>query len=54
MSQDKFRVAGEYAIRKERLGIVSTIVDYIMFVWWVTVGFAWLTALLGTTNSVVG
>ncbi len=53
MSQDKFRVAGEYAIRKERLGIVSTIVDYIMFVWWVTVGFAWLTALLGTTNSVV-
>ncbi len=53
MSQDKYQVAGEYAIKKERIGLVSTIVDYIMFVWWVTVGFAWLTTTLGTTDSVV-
>ncbi len=27
MSPDKYRVAGEYAIKKERLNLVSTIVD---------------------------
>lgn len=53
MSQEKYKVAGEYAIKKERLGLVSTVVDYIMFVWWVTVGFAWLTSTLGTDSSVV-
>jgi len=53
MSQDKYQVAGEYAIKKERIGLVSTIVDYMMFVWWVTVGFSWLTTTLGTTDSVV-
>ena len=53
MSQDKFQVAGEYAIKKERLSLVSTLVDYVMFVWWVTAGFAWLTTALGTDNSMV-
>jgi STE24 endopeptidase len=53
MSQDKFRVAGEYAIRKERVTIVSTIVDYIMFIWWVSVGFSWLVSILGTTTSII-
>ena len=53
MSQDKFQVAGEYAIKKERIEILSTIVDYIMFVWWVTAGFSWLTTTLGSTDSVV-
>jgi len=51
MSQDKYQIAGQYAISKERLSLVSTIVDYLMFVWWVTVGFAWLSNALGTTNS---
>jgi len=51
MSQDKYRIAGMYAIKKERLGMVSTLVDYAMFIWWVTVGFAWLTAVLQTNNS---
>ncbi|MCH9739297.1 MAG: M48 family metallopeptidase [Epsilonproteobacteria bacterium] len=53
MSQDKFQVAGEYAIKKERLGLLSTLVDYGMFVWWVTMGFAWLTSTLGTDSTVV-
>ena len=52
MSQDKYQVAGEYAIKKERLGLVSTLVDYMMFVWWVTVGFHWLSSTLQTDNSV--
>ena len=53
MSPEKFRIAGEYAIKKERLGLISTIVDYVMFVWWVTQGFAWLTTTLGVDNSVL-
>jgi len=53
MSPEKFKIAGEYAIKKERLGLLSTIVDYGMFVWWVTVGFAWLASRLGTTDSAV-
>ncbi|SFV67636.1 Putative integral membrane zinc-metalloprotease [hydrothermal vent metagenome] len=53
MSQEKYQIAGEYAIKKERLGIVSTMVEYGMFVWWVTKGFAWLASILGTTNSTI-
>ena len=52
MSQSNFKTAGEYAIKKERLGILSTLVDYGMFVWWILGGFLWLTNLLGTENSV--
>ena len=51
MSQEKYEVAGQYAIRKQRLGLLSTMVDYLMFLWWVLGGFAWLTHLLGTDNS---
>ncbi|NEW60357.1 M48 family metallopeptidase [Sulfurovum sp. bin170] len=53
MSEEKYRIAGEYAIKKERVGLLSTLVDYGMFVWWVTIGFAWLAITLETTNSIV-
>ena len=53
MSPEKFQVAGEYAIKKERLALIGTIIDYVMFIWWVTVGFTWLTGTLGTDSSVV-
>ena len=53
MSPDKYRIAGEYAIKKERLALLSTVIDYGMFVWWVTAGFAGLTQLLGTNSSVI-
>lgn len=53
MSQDKYSVAGTYAIKKERLGMISTLVDYAMFIWWVSVGFAWLSNALQTDNSVI-
>jgi len=52
MSQDKYQVAGEYAIKKERVALLSNLVDYIMFVWWVTYGFHWLSSTLQTDNSV--
>ena len=53
MAQDKYQTAGEYAIKKERLGILSTMVDYGMFVWWILGGFAWLIATLKVDNSVL-
>jgi len=51
MSPDKYKIAGEYAIKKERISLISLIVDYIVFVWWVTNGFAWLTTTLSIDNS---
>lgn len=51
MSQEKYIHAGEYAIKKQRLEIVSSLVDYIMFVWWVTNGFSWLNTTLSIDNS---
>ena len=53
MSPEKFQIAGEYAIKKERLALVNTIIEYAMFVWWLTAGFSWLTMTLGTDNSVI-
>ena len=53
MSAEKYRTAGDYAMKKERLGLLSTLVDYGVFVWWILGGFAWLTATLGTDNSVI-
>ena len=53
MSQDKYQVAGTYAIKKERLGMLSTLVDYAMFIFWVTVGFTWLTSSLQTDSTVI-
>ena len=53
MSQGKYKIAGEYAIKKERVSLLSTLVDYLMFVWWVTYGFHWLSYTLQTDNSVI-
>ena len=53
MSEKKYKMAGEYAIKKERVALLSTLVDYGMFVWWVTLGFSWLASTLGTTNSTI-
>ena len=53
MSEERFRVAGDYAIKKERLNIVSSIVDYILFFWFVTEGFAFLHHFLEIKNTVL-
>ncbi len=53
MSQDKYEVAGRYAIEKERLSMLSTLIEYALFVWWVTVGFGWLSTLLQSGNSIM-
>ena len=53
MTQEEFNVAGEYAMKKERLSLLSILVDYGVFVWWILGGFAWLSTTIGVSDSVV-
>ena len=54
MGAGKYMVAANYAVTKEKLGIVETFMDYLMFLWWVFAGFAWLSSLFGVDGSVMG
>lgn len=53
MSAEKYLTAGNYAIAKGKLEIVSTFVDYLLFVWWVFSGFSWLESMVGTESSLL-
>ena len=46
MSASKYLIAGNYAVANGKLGLVNTLVDYLMFIWWVIAGFAWLNSLI--------
>jgi len=45
-------VAGNYAVAKEKVALLSHIVEYLLFVWWVIAGFAWLQGLTGVEDTV--
>jgi len=53
MSADKYLVAGNYAVANGKLGIVTTFVDYLVFIWWVFTGFAWLSSVVQFDNSLM-
>ena len=42
LSDAKFLIAGNYAVAKEKLSIVSSFVDYLFFIAWMGFGIAWL------------
>jgi STE24 endopeptidase len=42
LPSDEFIKAGEYAISKERINIVSTIVEFAVLIFWMSFGIAWL------------
>ncbi len=44
LSDSKFLMAGNYAVAKEKLNIVSSFVDYLFFIAWISFGIAWLDA----------
>lgn len=46
MSEEKYLIAGNYAVAKEKLGLIETFVDYLVFLWWVMAGFAWLSGIV--------
>lgn len=53
MSADKYLVAGNYAVANGKLGLLTTIVDYLMFIWWVFAGFTWLTSFIHIEGTVM-
>jgi len=52
MSASKYLVAGNYAVAKDKLGLVNIFVDYLVFLWWVFAGFAWLNSLIVVEGSI--
>jgi len=53
MSESKYLVAANYAVAKEKLSLVEMFVDYLMFLWWVMAGFAWLTSLMQADGAIM-
>ncbi|WP_457607525.1 M48 family metallopeptidase [Nitratifractor sp.] len=52
MPEGRYFVAGNYAIAKERLSIVESFVEYLLFLWWVFAGFRWLQGIVGAEDTV--
>lgn len=53
LSESQFLVAGNYSVAKEKLNIVSTFIDYILFVAWIGFGIAWLEGNISIENDVL-
>jgi STE24 endopeptidase len=53
MPAGKYMVAANYAVAKEKLAIVEHFVDYLMFVWWVFKGFAWLSSMVHVEGTIM-
>ena len=46
----KYLVAGNYAVAKEKLAIVDSFIDYLVFLWFIFAGFEWLQGLVGSSG----
>ena len=53
MTAEKYLVAGNYAVANGKLGIVTTLVEYLVFIWWVFSGFAWLSSMIQIENALM-
>ena len=53
MSAEKYLTAGNYAVANGKLSIVTTFVDYLVFVWWVFAGFAWLSTMIQVEGNIM-
>ncbi|HIQ46246.1 MAG TPA: M48 family peptidase [Sulfurovum sp.] len=53
MSAEKYLVAGNYAVANGKLGLVNTLVDYLVFIWWVFAGFAWLSSYIQVEGNIL-
>ena len=50
LSGDEYKKAGSYAIAKERIAIISTIVDYLIFFFWISFGLSFLEQIINIDN----
>jgi STE24 endopeptidase len=53
MSADRYLVAGNYAVANGKLGLVTALVEYLMFIWWVFGGFAWLDSIVHIEDNIL-
>jgi len=53
LSESKFLVAGNYAVAKEKLSILHSIIDYILFIAWMGIGISWLQSMIFLENDAV-
>ena len=53
MSASKYLIAGNYAVAKEKLGVVESFVDYLLFLWWVIAGFTLLQGMITIDNQII-
>jgi STE24 endopeptidase len=53
MGEARYMVAGNYAVAKEKVGLVESFVDYLLFLWWVTSGFALLQTYIVVDNQLL-
>lgn len=52
LSSKEYVQAGNYAISKERIGIVSTLIEFAVFIFWMVLGISWLDGLFLTLPPV--
>jgi len=53
MPAGKYMVAANYAVAREKMAIVEHFVDYLMFLWWVFSGFAWLSSVVQAEGNIL-
>ncbi len=53
LEEDKYKVAGNYAIEKEKLAIFSTFYDFIIFMAWISFGLSALDSVVATESSIL-
>ena len=52
MPEGRYIVAANYAIKKERISIVESFIEYLLFLWWVFGGFSWLQKIVGSSDNI--
>jgi len=53
LSKSEFIKAGEYQEKKEKLAIIERVLDFIMFIFWISFGFSFLDSLIQSDNSIL-
>lgn len=53
MPADKYLTAGNYAVANGKLSLVTDFVDYLVFIWWVFAGFAWLSSMVQVEGDIM-
>jgi len=53
MPAGKYMVAANYAVANGKVELISTFVDYLMFIWWVFTGFEWLSSMIQVEDIIL-